>query len=113
MTPLAELLRDPAWVEKVEPAAIPALIVQLAAAQGCLAARLLAGPPAEDPARRADAGDLLRIEEAAKRLNVSKTWLYRRVHRLPFVIRLDRGVRVSASGLERYLRARQGRHLSA
>lgn len=108
MTPLAELLSDPGWPEKVERGEIPALLVQLASAQAQLAARLLgtpepsAGDPGED--------HLLDVRQAATRLGVSTTWIYRRVGRLPFMIRLDRHVRVSAAGLERYLRARQGRH---
>ncbi len=110
---LAALVTDPERIADVEPEAIPALIVQLASVQAQLAARLLESPPDRGPEPRADAGDLLRVEEAAKRLNVSKTWLYRRINRLPFVVRLDRGVRVSAAGLERYLRAQQGRRLSA
>jgi excisionase family DNA binding protein len=107
---LAEALSDPTWLEKVDREAIPAFLTALASAQVALAARLLEAPPAE-PVPTTEAGDLLRIEEAARRLNVSKTWLYRRVDRLPFMVRLDRGIRISAAGLERYLRARQGRGL--
>ncbi len=108
----AELVAHPERIADVEPTEIPALIVQLAAAQAQLAARLLESPPDGGAEPRADVGDLLRVEEAAKHLNVSKSWLYRRINRLPFVVRLDRGVRVSAAGLERYIRARQGRRFS-
>jgi hypothetical protein len=94
----------------IEPADAPRFIALLTTTAAMLAARLLELPTTEGaPGPCGDAGDLLRINEAAKRLNVSKTWLHRRVNRLPFVVRLERGVRVSASGLERYLHARKGR----
>ncbi len=101
----AELVAAPARIAEVDPAAVPVLLAQLAAAQAQLAARLLESPPDDGSEARAGAGELLRVEEAAKRLNVSTTWLYRRAGRLPFVVRLDGHVRVSAAGLERYLRA--------
>jgi excisionase family DNA binding protein len=104
---LAEALSDLAWT-KIDREVLPALLTQLASAQVSLAARLLEIPEAE-PTPSTEAADLLRIDEAARRLNVSKTWLYRRIDRLPFVVRLDRQVRFSAAGLERYLRVRQGR----
>lgn len=112
----AELVLHPERIADVEPAEIPALIVQLASAQAQLAARLLVDPATPDSGK--PAGDLaheplLDVRHAARRLGVSTTWVYRRVNRLPFVIRLERQVRVSAAGLERYLRAQQGRPRSA
>ena len=104
----AELVAHPERIVEVEPTDAPRFIALLTTTAAMLAARLLELPTEGTPAPRGDAGDLLRITEAAKRLNVSKTWLYRRVNRLPFVVRLEREVRVSASGLERYLRAKKG-----
>ncbi len=109
MTPvelLGHLLGHPERVEDVPVAAVPAVLVELAGVQSALAARLAAGTPLE-----ATSGDesLLKIAEAAKRLGVSPTWLYRRAKRLPFVVRLDGHLRFSALGIDRYLRARQGR----
>ena len=108
----AELVAHPERITDVERAAVPVILAQLTAVSAALAARLQVDPadgdsgkPAGDPAL----DRLLDIREAASRLGVSPTWLYRRVNRLPFMIRLDRQVRVSAAGLERYLRARQGR----
>ena len=92
----------PERIADADPAAVPGLLAQLAAAQAQLTARLLESPP--DDGSEAGAGELLRVEEAAERLNDCTTWLYRRTGRLPFVVRLDGHVRVSA-GLERYLRA--------
>ncbi len=57
-----------------------------------------APPPAED---------LLTADEAARRLGVSKDWLYRQTKRLPFARKLSRKVvRYSAAGLAKYLEGR-------
>lgn len=54
-----------------------------------------------------DAGDLLPASEAARRLGVSKDWLYRRTRELPFARKLSRKVvRYSAAGLSAYLEKR-------
>jgi excisionase family DNA binding protein len=87
-------------------ARIPALLVQLAAMQLSVAARLA------DTARESgeSAGDnLLGIEDAAKRLGVSEDWLHRRTKKLPFVVRVGRHVRFSAGGIDRYVKNRMGR----
>ncbi len=63
------------------------------------AARALAGEP-EDR--------LLTVEEAARRLNVTKDWLYHHRKELPFAVKLGRKqLRFSAAKLERYLEARR------
>ena len=49
----------------------------------------------------------LSIDEAARRLGVSKDFLYRT--KLPFKVRIGRRVLFSARGLERWNQARQGR----
>jgi excisionase family DNA binding protein len=49
------------------------------------------------------------VKAAAERLGVGPDYVYRRTGTLPFIVRLGRTVRVSASGLERYIRHRQGR----
>jgi excisionase family DNA binding protein len=108
---VADLVAHPERIMDVDPADVPRLVAFLTSVAAALAARLLELPLDGNPKYPTDADDLLRIEDAAKRLNVSKTWLYRRVHQLPFVVRLDRGVRISAAGLDRYLRARQDRHI--
>lgn len=63
----------------------------------------LADPPA--PPKRDNGGpdDLLRVREAAERLNVSRRWLYDHADKLPFTKRLTTGaLRFSARGLERW-----------
>jgi excisionase family DNA binding protein len=105
----AELVAHPERITELEPSVGRLILAQLTTVSAALAVRLLESPSDSSSKLRAEAGDLLRIEDAAKRMNVSKTWLYRRVEQLPFVIRLGRGVRVSADGLERYLRAQRSR----
>jgi predicted DNA-binding transcriptional regulator AlpA len=60
------------------------------------------------PARGAH-DELLDVEEAAHRLSLSTDWLYRKAKDLPFTVRLGRGLRFSARGIERYIQQRQGR----
>jgi predicted DNA-binding transcriptional regulator AlpA len=66
----------------------------------------LADPPPsgapEDPA-------LLDVAAAAKRLGVSRDWLYKKAHTLPFAVRVGpRQLRFSAAGIRRWLERRQG-----
>ncbi len=103
---LADLVEDPAKVASVPPTRIPALLSQLSAVQSAMAARLVSADRGE-PMSTEDT--LLTVDEAAKRLGVSKDWLFRRSRRLPFVIRLGRHLRFSSRGIERYLRNRTGR----
>jgi excisionase family DNA binding protein len=98
------LIRDPARVEAIPASQIPALLTQLSTLQTAMAARLIAE---EKVAPQGD--NLLTIEEAAARLGVSADWLYRRTRNLPFVVRVGRHVRCSASGLDRFIRSRMGR----
>jgi excisionase family DNA binding protein len=58
---------------------------------------------AEEPDR------LLTAEEAAERLGIAADTLYRKAKRFPFTVRLGYQVRFSAAGLERFIRARQGK----
>ena len=103
----ADLVAHPERIADVDVADAPRFIALLTSTAAALAARLLESPPDDPSTTRA--GELLRVDEAAKRLNVSTTWLYRRAGRLPFVVRLDGHVRVAAAGLERYLRAPNAR----
>jgi excisionase family DNA binding protein len=103
---LAALVEDPAWVAKIPPSRIPALLSLLSAVQSAMAARLISAG-SEEPASADDA--LLTVAQAAERLGVSKDWLFRRSRTLPFVVRLGRHLRFSSRGIERYLRNRTGR----
>jgi len=105
---LSALLVDPSAVASVPVQQLPALLTEVASAQsrlaaveGALAARLLAGD-----APRAEPERLLAADEAAERLGVTKDWLRRR-RSLPFVVKLSEGVvRYSAAGITRYIAAR-------
>ena len=103
---LAALVEDPARVARVPPGRIPALLSQLSALQGAMAARLISAD--RDEAASAEE-TLLTVDEAAERLGVSKDWLFRRSRTLPFVVRLGRHLRFSGRGIDRYLRNRTGR----
>ena len=85
---------------------LPALIAALSARLAAEAARGLASP---NPQRRQAEGpdENLSIEEAARRLGISKDFLYRT--KLPFKVRIGRRVLFSARGLERWNRNHQGR----
>jgi excisionase family DNA binding protein len=107
---LDRIAADPAEAARLPVEATRALLARCALAQGVLLARLLeaAGDGAGAP-ERAETDHLLTADEAAHRLGVSADWLYRRVTRLPFAVRLGRTVRFSARGLDTYLRQRMGR----
>ena len=51
---------------------------------------------------------LLRIEEAAERLQTSKDWLYRSWRHLPFAVKLSKKqLRFSEEGLQKFLQEQQ------
>lgn len=102
---LLDLIRDPSQVAQVSPDQIPAILAQLSAVQASMAARL-AGASRETAGERGQ-DSLIGVEEAAKRLDVSKDWLYRRTSKLPFVVRVGRHVRFSSNGIDRFIRTRQ------
>lgn len=65
-------------------------------------ARLVAPPP---PATRAD--ELVDIDEAARRLGVSKHYLYRHAEKLQFSRRIGRKRVFSSVGIDRFISARR------
>lgn len=87
---------------------IPAALVQLAAAQAQLAARLLA-PNNDTNQQEFSSGKLLKVVEAAHRMGCSKDWLYRNSKALSFTVRVGRSLKFSESGLEKWIRSRSGR----
>jgi predicted DNA-binding transcriptional regulator AlpA len=87
------------------------LITHLASLQSILAARLLVAPiQAKQEGLTPDGEDeLLTTAEAAKILNVSEDWIYRRAARFPFTRRLSRkALRFSKSGLLKWRAAKTG-----
>jgi predicted DNA-binding transcriptional regulator AlpA len=78
---------------------------QLAAALAAIAARLMEVPRAPDPAPEAD--ELLTVEQTAKLLGKSKSWLYH-AKDLPFAVRgIGSAPRFSRLGLEKYIAKRR------
>lgn len=84
---------------------LPALLGEFARLQAIGLARLAAN----GRARGAEEPDeLLTAKQAAKRLGLSKDFVYR-TKELPFRVPVGRRVRFSAHGIERYIRQRQGK----
>jgi excisionase family DNA binding protein len=104
---LTALVKDPSLAALVPLPQLLALLAHVAALQSVLTARLLA---AEAPSGApAEADHLLTIQQAAQRLQCSPDWLYRRTTTLPFMRRMGGHVRVSAQGLDHYVRHRCAR----
>jgi len=109
VTPLlTEIAEDLGRVNEVGRDAIPGLLTHLAAIQTALAARL-AQFAEESHSKGKEGGRLLTVEDVAQKLGVAPDWLYRRAVRLPFTVRLGRALRFSEEGLDRWIRARNGR----
>jgi hypothetical protein len=107
---LDELARDPERAAGLPLEAAKALLAQCAQVHAVLLARLVeAAPDGARGPQTPDGDRLLDVKDAARRLGVGPDYLYRRAHTLPFIVRLGRTIRVSAAGLERYIRHRQGR----
>jgi hypothetical protein len=85
---------------------LPGLLGLLAEAQAMALARLTV-PDAEDQPRQAPDGNVS-VAEAARRLGVSPSYIYKNAKVLPFVVRIGRRRVCSASRLERWNRGRLG-----
>ena len=106
---LKELLENPLVLEQTRSEEIADLRGELARIDSLLLARLVSpngNGQAEHPAQP---DRRLSVEQAAEKLGMSKDWLYRHAHGLPFTIRIGRGLGFSEAGIERYLRQRAGR----
>jgi hypothetical protein len=56
-----------------------------------------------------DEDKLLGVEQAAEMLGLIAYWVRRHARELPFALRIGRGWRFSRSGIERYIRQREGK----
>jgi predicted DNA-binding transcriptional regulator AlpA len=114
----AGLLKDTSLVERVPPAALPALLAQaaaeaarinveagrIAALTTALAVRLVAEGTAASPTTE----KLLNVHEAADLLAVSTDWLYGHAKHLPFTRRVgSRALRFERAGIARWLAGRR------
>jgi predicted DNA-binding transcriptional regulator AlpA len=96
-----------ARVEDISHEQITAVLIQLAAAQTSLAARL-ATRATHAPTRSPRGDRLLTVHEAAAKLRVTVSWLYRNAARLPFTVRPSpRRLRFSELGIEQYIAQRR------
>ena len=96
-----QLLHAVAEAPSVE---LPALVGALAQAQALALARLTTPRPEDQGAEVRDGN--ISVEEAARRLGVSPSYLYKNAKSLPFVMRIGRRLVCSPSRLERWDRAR-------
>jgi predicted DNA-binding transcriptional regulator AlpA len=105
---LSTLADDPARAGDVPVELVPVLVLRVA---GILAALSTRAAPTERAGNEAAGDDeLLDVSQTAVRLAVSRDWVYRHGKALPFAVRVGhRHLRFSSRGLERWLRARQGR----
>lgn len=87
---------------------LPDLAGELARLLGAVLARTAAPVAPGAPRPAAEGSDvLLGVDEAAVRLGVAPSWLYRHAKALPFARKLGhRTLRFSARGVERWLRTR-------
>jgi predicted DNA-binding transcriptional regulator AlpA len=98
----AELRR---LVEATPAQELPQLIGELEAAKAVAWSRLTARAEDTPELRHAEARNL-DIGEAAKRLGMSRDWLYRHASELPFALRIGRRVVFDSVALERWNRRR-------
>jgi hypothetical protein len=101
-------LLDPALVPQER---IAAVLVQLAALQSALAARLIlgSGNGNEMQATPQESEELIKPDQAAVLLSVSVDWIYRHASGLPFTKRLSRkALRFSKAGLLKWRAGKRG-----
>lgn len=88
---------------------IPAVLGELEELKAVAWAQLLIPTNGRNPSGLKAADELLKIQEAARRLELSPDYLYRHSRQLPFTVRIGRRLRFSAQGIERFIRLRQGK----
>src|SRR5262249_28400032 len=98
---LDRLADDPGKAAALPLEATTALLARLAVAQAALTARAVALALAPPPPGAGDS--LLDVPTTAAKLGVSTSYLYRHAKSLPFTVRVGRGVRFSAAGIDRYI----------
>jgi predicted DNA-binding transcriptional regulator AlpA len=91
-------------VESTPAPELPQLIGDLEAARAAAWARLTAPGAEAAPDRRHQEPRNLDVAEAARRLGMSRDWLYRHASELPFALRIGRRVVFDSAALERWNR---------
>lgn len=97
-----------ALVDATAPQDLPTLAGKLATAHARVMARITTELTTnKTQSHEAPADGLLTVHDAAKRLGVQPTWLYRNAKDLPFTRKLShRTLRFDAKGLDRWAKAR-------
>jgi len=110
MRDLRDLLGDPARVAELTPEETAGALVELAALQSALAARLRIVPGASRATSHPPTEDrLLTASQVAERFGRSVEWVYRHAGRWPFTRRETRGtLRFSEAGLLRHMAGKRG-----
>src|SRR5262249_44224419 len=99
---LTDLIAEPHRAATLSADTALALLVQVAPVYAALQARAAAGTPGSH-----DEGRLLRAGEAAQKLGLTVTALYKQAPRLPFTVRNGRALRFSETGIDEYIRGQQ------
>ncbi len=79
-----------------------ALLARLCVVQAALTTRAVTLALTHEAPAIGDA--LLNVRAAAAKLGVSASYLYRHAAKMPFTVRVGRGLRFSAAGIDRYIR---------
>jgi predicted DNA-binding transcriptional regulator AlpA len=99
---MRELLESALTAARTLPAEdLPRLLGDLEEVRTTALARLAAPAPQQAPS-----DSLLDVHEAAVRLGLSASYLYRHANRFGFARRVGRAVRFSSNGIENYIRRR-------
>lgn len=88
-------------------AALPAAVTAVAALLASVASRAIGSQPSARPEAQV-ADENLSVEEAARRLGISKDYVYRHARRLPFTRRVGRRLLFSSRGLAAWMAQRTG-----
>jgi len=106
---LTDLLNHNTKVCELPLEVIPAMLGELEQLKAALWLRL--SVPQNGRGESSSSGDrLLDVEETARKLGMTKDYLYRNSNDLPFSVRVGKGqLRFSEAGIDRYIKNRAGR----
>ena len=105
---LDEIQRDPARAVTLTADVARQLHGQCVVALAALLPALVGASEATKRSTPTSDGQLLDVDEAARRLGKSPSWLYRNARDLPFTVRVGRSLRFSPEKLARYVADRVG-----
>lgn len=98
---------DALTLDGIDAAALTALLGEVEALKFRILSRLHPAPAPAAAAPPAEPAKLVDITEAADRLHMSKSWVYRNARTLPFTRRVGNRLRFDTRGIEKFLAARQ------